>query len=47
MAMFYTIKKDKPDFIPQDIDNYFRKYPNDLVRIKYERLIEEYNKEHL
>ena len=42
---FYEIKYPKPKWIPQDIDDYFRNIPNDLSRIKYERLIEESNKQ--
>ena len=42
---FYKIKYSKPNWIPKDIDDYFRYIPNDLPRIKYERLIEESNKQ--
>ena len=37
---FYILKSEQPNYIPSDIDVFFREYPSDIVRIKYERLLE-------
>ena len=42
---FYEVMSSKPECINKDIDDYFRQIPNDLPRIKYDRLLDIINRE--